>query len=101
VLIWDYRWSEMQKLNDLNYKSKKIGLHINPAKTKMRINNKSNNTITLEHETIRMMEVVCTSETSVDNHFTWQYIPEDNSEHHTRRGENLKSHTIRKVADYT
>jgi hypothetical protein len=27
----------------------------------------------------------------VDNHFTWQYIPEDNSEHHTRRRENLKS----------
>jgi hypothetical protein len=31
-------------------------------------------------------------ETSVDNHFTRQYIPEDNSEHHTRRRENLKSH---------
>jgi hypothetical protein len=31
------------------------------------------------------------SETSVDNYFTWQYIPEDNSEHHTRRRENLKS----------
>jgi hypothetical protein len=30
-----------------------------------------------------MMEAVRTSETSVDNHFTWQYIPEDNSEHHT------------------
>jgi hypothetical protein len=27
-----------------------------------------------------MMEAVCTSETSVDNHFTRQYIPEDNSE---------------------
>jgi hypothetical protein len=38
------------------------------------------------------MEAVRTSETSVDNHFTWQYIPEDNSEHHTRRRENLKSH---------
>jgi hypothetical protein len=25
-------------------------------------------------------------------HFTRQYIPEDNSEHHTRRRENLKSH---------
>jgi hypothetical protein len=33
------------------------------------------------------------NETSVDNHFTRQYIPEDNSEHHTRRRENLKSHT--------
>jgi hypothetical protein len=40
-----------------------------------------------------MMEAVRTSETSVDNHFTRQYIPEDNSEHHTRRRENLKSHT--------
>jgi hypothetical protein len=38
-----------------------------------------------------MMEVVRTSETSVDNHFTRQYIPEDNSEHHTRRRENLNS----------
>jgi hypothetical protein len=41
-----------------------------------------------------MMESVRTSETSVDNHFTRQYIPEDSSEHHTRRRENLKSHTI-------
>jgi hypothetical protein len=38
------------------------------------------------------MEAVRTSETSVDNHFTRQYNPEDNSEHHTRRRENLKSH---------
>jgi hypothetical protein len=37
---------------------------------------------------------VRTSETSVDNNFTLQYIPEDNSEHHTRRRENLKSHTV-------
>jgi hypothetical protein len=29
-----------------------------------------------------MMEAVRTSETSVDNYFTRQYIPEDNSEHH-------------------
>jgi hypothetical protein len=28
----------------------------------------------------------------VNNHFTRQYIPEDNSEHHTRHRENLKSH---------
>jgi hypothetical protein len=35
-----------------------------------------------------------TSETSVDNYFTRQYIPEDNSELHTRRRENLKSHII-------
>jgi hypothetical protein len=34
-----------------------------------------------------------TSETSVDNHFTRQYIPEDNSELHTRGRENLKSHS--------
>jgi hypothetical protein len=40
------------------------------------------------------MEAVRTSETSVDNHFTRQYNPEDNSEHHTRRRENLKSHII-------
>jgi hypothetical protein len=40
-----------------------------------------------------MMEAVRTSETSVDNHFTRQYNPEDNSEHNTRRRENLKSHT--------
>jgi hypothetical protein len=39
-----------------------------------------------------MMEAVRTSETSVDNHFTRQYNPEDGSEHHTRRRENLKSH---------
>jgi hypothetical protein len=38
-----------------------------------------------------MMEAVRTSETSVENNFTRQYIPEDNSEHHTRRRENLKS----------
>jgi hypothetical protein len=38
------------------------------------------------------MEAVHTSETSVDNNFARQYIPEDNSEHHTRRRENLKSH---------
>jgi hypothetical protein len=41
-----------------------------------------------------MMEAVRTSETSVDNHFTRQYIPEDNSEHHifvmlSQRGNNL------------
>jgi hypothetical protein len=30
-----------------------------------------------------MMEAVCTSETSVDNHFTRQYNPEDSSEHPT------------------
>jgi hypothetical protein len=37
-----------------------------------------------------MMEAARTSETSVDNYFTRQYIPEDNSELHTRRRENLK-----------
>jgi hypothetical protein len=41
-----------------------------------------------------MVEAVRTSETSVDNHFTRQYIPEANSEHHTRRRENLKSHKL-------
>jgi hypothetical protein len=33
-----------------------------------------------------MMEAVCTSETSVDNNFTRQYIPEDNSEHQNETG---------------
>jgi hypothetical protein len=41
-----------------------------------------------------MMEAARTSETSVDNYFTRQYIPEDKSELHTRRRENLKSHII-------
>jgi hypothetical protein len=45
-----------------------------------------------------MMEAVRTSETSVDNHFTRQYNPEDNSEHHARRRENLKSHLIMDVS---
>jgi hypothetical protein len=40
------------------------------------------------------MEAVRTSETSVDNQFTRQYNPEDSSEHHTRRRENLKSHKL-------
>jgi hypothetical protein len=38
-----------------------------------------------------MMEAVRTSETSVDNYFTRQYIPDDNSEQQARRRENLKS----------
>jgi hypothetical protein len=41
-----------------------------------------------------MMEAARTSETSVDNYFTRQHIPEDNSELHTRHRENLKSHII-------
>jgi hypothetical protein len=44
-----------------------------------------------------MMEAARTSETSVDNYFTRQYIPEYDSELHTRRGENLKSHKSMKV----
>jgi hypothetical protein len=40
------------------------------------------------------MEAVRTSETSVDNNFTRQYKPEDSSEHHTRRRENLKSQMV-------
>jgi hypothetical protein len=47
-----------------------------------------------------MMEAVRTSETSVDNHFTWQYIPEDNSEHHTSRRENLKSYIHSSVMQF-
>jgi len=46
---------------------------------------------------IRDEEAARTSETSVDNYFTRQYIPEDNSELHTRRRENLKSHEISPV----
>jgi hypothetical protein len=41
-----------------------------------------------------MMDAVRTSETSVDNYCTRQYIPEDNSELHTRLLENLKSHCV-------
>jgi hypothetical protein len=44
-----------------------------------------------------MMEAARTSETSVDNYFTRQYIPEDKSELHTCRRENLKSHNQYKV----
>jgi hypothetical protein len=39
------------------------------------------------------MEAARTSETSVDNYSTRQYIPEDNSELLTLRRENLKSHS--------
>jgi hypothetical protein len=39
-----------------------------------------------------MMEAARTSETSVDNYLTRQYISEDKSELHTRRRENLESH---------
>jgi hypothetical protein len=39
-----------------------------------------------------MMEAARTSETSVDKYFTRQYIPEDKSELHIRRRENLKTH---------
>jgi hypothetical protein len=38
------------------------------------------------------MEAARTSETSVDNYFTRQYITEDKSELHARLRENLKSH---------
>jgi hypothetical protein len=41
-----------------------------------------------------MREAAHTSETSVNNYFTWQYIPEDNSELYTRRHENLKSQEV-------
>jgi hypothetical protein len=46
-----------------------------------------------------MMEAARTSETSVDVQLrTRQYIPED-SELHTRRRENLKSHLYLKIHD--
>jgi hypothetical protein len=41
------------------------------------------------------MEAARISETSGDNYFTRQYIPEDKSELNTRRRENLKSHIIK------
>jgi hypothetical protein len=41
-----------------------------------------------------MREAARISETSVDNYFTRQYIPEDNSELHTRRRENMKYHNV-------
>jgi hypothetical protein len=44
------------------------------------------------------MEAARTYETSVENYFTRQYIAEDNSERHTRRRENLKSHIL--IFDY-
>jgi hypothetical protein len=44
-----------------------------------------------------MMEAALTSETSVYNYFTRQYILEDKSELHTRRRENLKSHVFMHV----
>jgi hypothetical protein len=44
-----------------------------------------------------MMEAARTSETSVENYFTRQYIPEDKSELHTRRREDLKSHKTASV----
>jgi hypothetical protein len=40
------------------------------------------------------MVAVRTAETSADNLLTRQYNPEDSSEHHTRRRENLKSQDI-------
>jgi hypothetical protein len=51
----------------------------------------------LHHQSSLMMDAVRTSETSVENHFTRKYMPEDNSEHHTRRRENLKSHEDERV----
>jgi hypothetical protein len=41
-----------------------------------------------------MSEAARTSETSVDSYFIRQYIPEDKSELHSRRLENLKSHKL-------
>jgi hypothetical protein len=45
-----------------------------------------------------MIEAVQTFETTADNHFIRQYIPEDNYEHYTRRRENLKSHIFRLIS---
>jgi hypothetical protein len=43
---------------------------------------------------MKLLWATRTSETSVDNYFTRQYIPEDKSELHTHRRENSKSHTL-------
>jgi hypothetical protein len=48
-----------------------------------------------------MMEAVRTSETSVDNYFIRQYIPEVNSELHTCRSEDLKSHIVNLYGEAT
>jgi hypothetical protein len=48
-----------------------------------------------------MMEAVRTSETSVNNHFTRQYNPEDSSEQHTHCRENLKSHIFKHVITFS
>jgi hypothetical protein len=47
-----------------------------------------------------MMEAALTSETSVENYFTRQYITEDKSELHSRRRENLKSHPVNVALAY-
>jgi hypothetical protein len=43
----------------------------------------------------RFRGAYCLHHQQVVNSFTRQYIPEDNSEHHTRRRENLKSHIMK------
>jgi hypothetical protein len=49
---------------------------------------------------VLMMEAAHTSETSIDNYFTRQYIPEDKSELQTRSRENLKSHLFETIFKY-
>jgi hypothetical protein len=59
ICVLSHIWSDMlEKLNGLNYKSKKIGLHIKLAKKEeMRINNNSNIIIIiLENETTRKVD---------------------------------------------
>jgi hypothetical protein len=46
-----------------------------------------------------MMEAVRTSETSVDNHFTRLYNPEDNSEHNKEGLELKRTHQLLVYAD--
>jgi predicted metal-binding transcription factor (methanogenesis marker protein 9) len=51
------------------------------------------------HSHFRALLIVCNGVKNCNvqqnfNHFTRQYNPEDSSEHHTRRRENLKSHKI-------
>jgi hypothetical protein len=63
---------------------------INPSQRPL--STQDNTTYKQKDKLALMMEAARTSETSVDNYFTRQYIPEDKSELHTRRREKLKSH---------
>jgi hypothetical protein len=58
---------------------------------------KYTNVLTVEAMFRAVFWVVLPCKMIVGNHFTRQYNPEDSSEHHTRRRENLKSHTVEAI----